>query len=219
MSHKALISIYPHTIPSLQSLILLTVIFTVDAKYLIYPRLIFLKRHEQGHITMKNHVMVESLGLLYERRTWVRTLILLSSLWSGASHLASLSISKEKNIAHLIRLVREINRCSLKSTQGLPRWSSGWEPACHSRGHGFDPWSGKIPHAIGRHRQRRTASEPVLGSLGATQSEPAGPTYGSPACPRACAPEQRRHPKEKGSPRSPQLENALAATRTQRSRK
>ena len=30
---------------------------------------------------------------------------------------------------------------------GLPWWRSGWESACRCRGHGFEPWSGKIPHA------------------------------------------------------------------------
>ena len=29
----------------------------------------------------------------------------------------------------------------------LPWWSSGWESTCQCRGHGFDPWPGKIPHA------------------------------------------------------------------------
>ena len=31
--------------------------------------------------------------------------------------------------------------------QGLPWWRSGWESACQCRGQGFEPWSGKIPHA------------------------------------------------------------------------
>ena len=30
---------------------------------------------------------------------------------------------------------------------GLPWWRSGWESACQCRGHGFEPWSGKIPRA------------------------------------------------------------------------
>ena len=34
-----------------------------------------------------------------------------------------------------------------KLTQGLPWWRSGWESACQCRGQGFEPWSGKIPHA------------------------------------------------------------------------
>ena len=37
----------------------------------------------------------------------------------------------------------------IKGTQGPPWWSSGWESTCQCRGHGFDPWSGKIPHATG----------------------------------------------------------------------
>ena len=31
---------------------------------------------------------------------------------------------------------------------GLPWWHSGRESACQYRGHGFEPWSGKIPHAV-----------------------------------------------------------------------
>ena len=31
--------------------------------------------------------------------------------------------------------------------RGLPWWRSGWESACQYRGHGFEAWSGKIPHA------------------------------------------------------------------------
>ena len=31
---------------------------------------------------------------------------------------------------------------------GLPWWSSGKESTCQCRVHGFDPWSGKIPHAM-----------------------------------------------------------------------
>ena len=37
---------------------------------------------------------------------------------------------------------------SIKNEQeGLPWWCSGWESACRCRGHGFEPWSGRIPHA------------------------------------------------------------------------
>ena len=35
----------------------------------------------------------------------------------------------------------------IKSFTGLSWWHSGWESACQCRGHGFEPWSGKIPHA------------------------------------------------------------------------
>ena len=30
---------------------------------------------------------------------------------------------------------------------GLPWWRSGWESSCQCRGHGFEPWSRRIPHA------------------------------------------------------------------------
>ena len=35
----------------------------------------------------------------------------------------------------------------LLKLSGLPWWHSGRESACPCRGHGFEPWSGKIPHA------------------------------------------------------------------------
>ena len=35
-----------------------------------------------------------------------------------------------------------------RTGQGPPWWSSGWDSTCRCRGHGFDPWSGKIPFAV-----------------------------------------------------------------------
>ena len=39
------------------------------------------------------------------------------------------------------------NSYSFKRTLGLPWWLSGKESICQCRRHGFDPLSGKIPHA------------------------------------------------------------------------
>ena len=47
------------------------------------------------------------------------------------------------------------------SSMGLPWWHSGWESACQCRGHGFEPWSGKIPHAAERLGPRATTTEPA----------------------------------------------------------
>ena len=41
----------------------------------------------------------------------------------------------------------------------LPWWSSGWKSSCQRRGQGFNPWSGKIPHAAGHLNPRATTSE------------------------------------------------------------
>ena len=30
---------------------------------------------------------------------------------------------------------------------GLPWWRGGWESACRCRGHGFEPWPWRVPHA------------------------------------------------------------------------
>ena len=44
---------------------------------------------------------------------------------------------------------------------GLPWWRSGWESACQCRGHGFEPWSGKIPHAAEQLGLWATITEPA----------------------------------------------------------
>ena len=44
---------------------------------------------------------------------------------------------------------------------GLPWWRSGWESACQCRGHGFEPWSGKIPHAAEQLGPWATVTEPA----------------------------------------------------------
>ena len=46
-------------------------------------------------------------------------------------------------------------------TTGLPWWRSGWEFACQCRGHGFEPWSGKIPRAAEQLSPWATITEPV----------------------------------------------------------
>ena len=46
--------------------------------------------------------------------------------------------------------------------QGLPWWLSGKESICQFRRQGFDPWSGKIPHATEQLSPWVTTIEPVL---------------------------------------------------------
>ena len=46
-------------------------------------------------------------------------------------------------------------------TSGLPWWRSGWESACQCRGHRFEPWSGKIPHAAEQLGPWATITEPA----------------------------------------------------------
>ena len=43
----------------------------------------------------------------------------------------------------------------------LPWWRSGWESACQCRGHGFKPWSGKIPQASEQLGPWATTTEPA----------------------------------------------------------
>ena len=48
-----------------------------------------------------------------------------------------------------------------KNVEGLPWWRSGWESACQCRGHGFEPWSGKIPRAVEQLGPWATTTEPA----------------------------------------------------------
>ena len=69
-------------------------------------------------------------------------------------------------------LVRELRSCmSCREAQkeklkkekekaiGLSWWLSGKESTCQCRRHGFDSWSGKIPHALGQLSLCATATE------------------------------------------------------------
>ena len=49
----------------------------------------------------------------------------------------------------------------ITTTFGLPWWRSDWESACQCRGHGFEPWSGKIPHAAEQLGPCTTITEPA----------------------------------------------------------
>ena len=52
--------------------------------------------------------------------------------------------------------------CGKKCIAGLPWWRSGWESVCQCRGHRFEPWSRKIPHAAERLTPCATTTEPAL---------------------------------------------------------
>ena len=119
---------------------------------------------------------------------------------------------------------------------GLPRWCSGYESTCQCRGHGFEPWSRKIPHAAEQLSPCTTtrAHKPQLLRPCATTPEPACCNYWSPwalrpmrhnywahmlqllkpACLEPMLCNKRSHRNEntatKSSPRLPQLEKARA---------
>ena len=50
---------------------------------------------------------------------------------------------------------------SWRNFAGLPWWHSGWESTCQCRGHGFEPWSGRIPHAAEWLGPWATTTEPA----------------------------------------------------------
>ena len=58
-----------------------------------------------------------------------------------------------------------------KTTTEISPWSSAWESTCQCRGHGFNPWSGRIPHAMQRLSLSVTTTEPALESPGTTTTE------------------------------------------------
>ena len=61
----------------------------------------------------------------------------------------------------LVNKTSKIPACILKREGGLPWWYSDWESACQCRGHGFEPWSGKIPHATEQLGPWATTAEPA----------------------------------------------------------
>ena len=101
---------------------------------------------------------------------------------------SSIEIIKSLGYKIMQNLSREgvqIHTASMKNVRvenkvpGLPWWRSGWESACQCRGHGFEPWSRRIPHAAEQLSPCATATEPVLWSPRATTTEPACHSYWS----------------------------------------
>ena len=56
---------------------------------------------------------------------------------------------------------KHCSRTKKDQLEGLPWWHSGWESACRCRGHRFEPWSGKIPHAAEQLSPWATTTEPA----------------------------------------------------------
>ena len=75
------------------------------------------------------------------------------------------------------------------------------------QGHGFEPWSGKIPHAAEQLSLCATTTEPVLYSPQATTTEPRATTTEA-HVPRARAPQQEKPPQWEA--RAPQRRAAPA---------
>ena len=59
----------------------------------------------------------------------------------------------------------------------LPRWLSGGASSGESRRHRFNPWSEKIPHAVGQLSPCATTVQPVLKSPGTTTTDPVCHNY------------------------------------------
>ena len=108
---------------------------------------------------------------------------------------------------------------------GRPWWLSDEESACQSRGHQFDPWSGRIPCASEQLSPCATASEPVLWSPGAATTESSGHACWSlhalepVSCSKGAATVGSLHTHPEGDHHSPQLGEARAATKTQHNQK
>ena len=64
-------------------------------------------------------------------------------------------------ITNVYSSLRPVSTYVKKILQGLPWWHSGLESACQCRGHGFEPWSGKIPHAAEQLSPCTTTTEPT----------------------------------------------------------
>ena len=75
---------------------------------------------------------------------------------ASSSHYKFLGVFKETNYIWSESYISWITR-----NTGLPWWCSGWESACQCRGHGFEPWSRKIPHATEQLGPWATTTEPA----------------------------------------------------------
>ena len=100
-------------------------------------------------------------------------------------------------------------KCMFLNLKILCWWSNGWDSACQCRGHGFHPWSRRIPRVMGQL------------NLWAPTIEPSSCNYWSPHRPRAHALQQEKPPQWEtltlqleSSPHSDMRESPCVAMRT-----
>ena len=102
-----------------------------------------------AYICIHMHVFLNTSAtyLLLHRNTegWMRT------------GLYKHSCSSQDLVTYLLKWKNLMKDCF----PGLPWWRSGWEYACQCRGHGFEPWSGTIPHAAELLGPWATITEPA----------------------------------------------------------
>ena len=131
----------------------------------------------------------------------------LSSAWDCCWWMKKWIFSKVWDNFFFFLTLQSVYYWNLKTLfSGLPWWRSGWESACQCRGHGFEPWSGKIPHAVEQLGPWATITEPA--SLEPVLHK------------RGCDNERPTHRDEewpllamKSGPHLPQLEKALSQKR------
>ena len=81
--------------------------------------------------------------------------------WGRKKNVVPSPVRAEKSLRVFLKVFR-VDCVLIKIIYfGLPWWRSGWESACQCRGHGFEPWSGRIPHAAEWLGPWATTTEPV----------------------------------------------------------
>ena len=113
----------------------------------------------------------------WELLLWFSCFLSLPLLIIGHKYISYHVESHEPNTQRDINYSKTLD---LKPNAGLPWWCSGLESACQRRGHGFEPWSGQIPHAAEELSPRGTTTKPALYSPWATATEPVSHNYWSP---------------------------------------
>ena len=111
-------------------------------------------------------VSIISLSLLPDLWAWwsvVISTVIDQSDWC-IDNTNSRSDFTSKGPAHSFGLAENFRKEFMIKTffGGLPWWHSGWESACQCRGYGFEPWSGKIPHATEQLSPCATTTEAAL---------------------------------------------------------
>ena len=140
------------------------------------------------------------LVVLYFFLTWSSYMVVCFLIMHYVVHISFIHFSISMlYFKFLFKFLKNLHR--FRNFSGLPWWRSGWESACQCRGHGFKPWSGKIPHAAEQLGSWATITEParlepVLHNERGRDSERRGPRTAM-----------------KSGPRLPQLEKALAQKR------
>ena len=118
--------------------------------------------HQERNSSLRKLLFIAIVPCLRLKKRWPKKQKHKNKCCKTCKYITTVFFILQKNLASEYLTAQWKLHAIVKSEcVGLPWWRSGWGSACQCRGHGFEPWSGKIPHAVEQLGPWATTTEPA----------------------------------------------------------